>query len=78
MTKESLFANIEVGDEVMRDMCSIREWWKVTEVTDETFTVGLGWMFDKKTGAEIDDDLHWGPKYGRTGSFAVEVRKATN
>lgn len=27
------------------------------------------WEFDKATGAEIDDYLQWGPKFGRTGSF---------
>lgn len=29
---------------------------------------GLIWTFDKETGAEIDDDLGWGPAHGVTGS----------
>lgn len=50
----------------------------VGEVNEDTFKVGSedgtvpwqdGWTFCKKTGAEIDDDLNWGPKYGKTGSF---------
>lgn len=32
---------------------------------------GLVWEFDRITGAEIDDALHWGPAYGITGSFLV-------
>lgn len=32
---------------------------------------GYVWTFDRATGAEIDDDLCWGPRYGITGSFLV-------
>lgn len=31
------------------------------------------WAFDAETGAEVDDELGWGPEYGRTGSF-IEPR----
>jgi hypothetical protein len=31
----------------------------------------LIWTFDRETGAEVDDDLRWGPAYGITGSFLV-------
>lgn len=34
------------------------------------------WEFDLGTGAEIDDFLNWGPKYGATGSFLVKVEKS--
>lgn len=42
----------------------------VSEVTDtEILTVG-GWKFCRSTGAEIDEDLGWGPDT-YTGSFLV-------
>ena len=28
-----------------------------------------GWTFCRKTGAEIDEELGWGPEFGVTGSF---------
>lgn len=31
------------------------------------------WTFDLATGAEVDDDLSWGPAYGRTGSYLVGI-----
>ena len=45
---------------------------EVTEVTPELITCGW-WTFDPKTGAEIDDDLGWGPPPKRTGSYIVRV-----
>lgn len=27
------------------------------------------WTFDPKTGAEVDEGLEWGPKFGRTGTY---------
>lgn len=33
-----------------------------------------GWTFDATTGAEIDEDLKWGPKYGVTGSHIIAER----
>jgi hypothetical protein len=44
----------------------------VTEVTDDTIYCGergVGWKFDRKTGAEVDEDLNWGPPPLMTGSF---------
>lgn len=38
--------------------------------TDES-----AWMFDRRTGAEVDHDLHWGPLYGRTGSYLVPMEE---
>lgn len=29
---------------------------------------------DRTTGAEIDDDMHWGPKYGRTGTYLHDFK----
>lgn len=41
---------------------------RVTGITDDHIICGP-WVFDRTTGAEIDDDLHWGPKYGFTGTY---------
>jgi len=37
-----------------------------------------GWIFDIKTGVEIDDFLKWGPKYGTTGSYIKEIVKSND
>jgi hypothetical protein len=66
---------IKVGDTVIRWLAgTIPMELKVTEVTDTEILCGKrgdGWMFDKKTGAEIDEELGWGPppKFSHTGSF---------
>lgn len=47
---------------------------RVTEVDDELIYCGpkgVGWSFDRATGAEVDHDLRWGPMYGITGTFLV-------
>ena len=57
------------GDTITRMLAgSIQMELKVTEVTDTKIICGA-WEFDRATGAEIDDDLEWGPEYGATGSF---------
>lgn len=33
------------------------------------------WVFCRKTGAEIDDELRWGPQFGATGSFIYAEEK---
>lgn len=48
--------DIKVGDEVTRDMGGITSKLKVTEVTDLTIHCG-SWVFSKRSGVEIDDDL---------------------
>lgn len=60
---------VKVGDVVQRkhargDFMKLR----VTEVTDDMVVCGL-WDFDRLTGAEIDDQLGWGPKHGKSGTF---------
>lgn len=35
--------------------------------------INEGWTFDLATGAEIDDDLGWGPPPKFTGSFLVKT-----
>lgn len=37
----------------------------------ENGVIDCGWTFDLATGAEIDKDLGWGPKYGVTGSYLI-------
>ena len=60
--------DITVGDLVTRDLCGVPMPLKVTAVTDERIICGP-WEFDRATGAEIDEDLGWGPD--GTGSFIV-------
>lgn len=61
--------NIKIGDSVLRLLSgTIPMVLKVTDLTDELIICG-DWTFDRKTGAEIDEDLGWGPKTGITGSF---------
>ena len=68
--------DIKVGDSVGRQLGeggSIM-WLTVTEVDDDLIYCNL-WTFDRKTGAEVDDELQWGPEYGRSGSFIVRVQQ---
>lgn len=68
-----MFKYLKVGDKVTRLLGgSVKMDLKVTEVTEKTIVCGA-WTFDTKTGAEIDDDLQWGPQYGGTGSFLVKT-----
>lgn len=43
---------------------------QVTAVTEDRIICG-GWEFDKRTGAEIDELLGWGPSL--TGSYILAV-----
>ena len=48
----------------------------VTEVTAQHILCGpegVGWMFDRETGAEVDEEIGWGPRFGRTGSYLVPL-----
>jgi hypothetical protein len=63
---------VKVGDTVRRMLAgTIPIDLKVTELTDDLITTGGGWTFCRKTGAEIDEDLGWGPQ--GTGSILVEI-----
>lgn len=63
--------NIKVGDFVIRMLAgTIPMSLKVTELTDQIITCG-DWTFDRVTGAEIDEDLDWGPPPKMTGSFLI-------
>ena len=64
---------LKVGDTVTRWLAgTIPMELRVTEITDTEILCGprdVGWMFDKATGAEIDEELGWGPPPKMTGSF---------
>ena len=58
--------NVQIGDQLIRNMGGIILPVKVTKITEDKIYCGA-WEFDKRTGAEIDEDLNWGP-HG-TGSY---------
>jgi hypothetical protein len=67
------YDNITVGMQVKRILAgSIPMDLLVSEVTDTRIICGP-YEFDKKTGAEIDEDLGWGPETGHTGSYLKGV-----
>jgi len=58
-----------VGEKVVRVIAGEVEMpLKVTAITEDRVICGP-WTFDKATGAEIDDDIGWGPPPKVTGSF---------
>ena len=68
---------VKKGDTVTRMLADqIPMELKVTGVSKTVIWCG-GWRFDKATGAELDDLLQWGPRYGISGSFIRAWRKAT-
>lgn len=75
------FRDVKVGDVVTRLLAGeIPMKLTVTSVTEtliwcgpEEDTPAQGWSFDRRTGAEVDDFLCWGPVYGRTGSYLAGV-----
>jgi len=59
----------KIGDTVTRMLGgSIPMNLEVTKVTADLIVCGA-WEFDRKTGAEIDKDLNWGPPPLATGSY---------
>jgi len=69
------FENIKPGDTVCRMLGgTVPMDLLVSEVTDTEILCGPpdgGWMFCRKTGAEIDPELGWGAPPLHTGSFLV-------
>lgn len=60
---------LKVGDTVTRWLAgTVPMPLKVTKITDDIVECEL-WTFDRRTGAEIDDYLDWGPPPKQTGSF---------
>jgi hypothetical protein len=64
---------LKVGDTITRWLAgTIPMELRVTEITDTEILCGprgVGYMFDKATGAEIDEELGWGPLPKMTGSY---------
>lgn len=71
-----MFRYLKVGDIVTRLIGGeVEMQLSVTEIkTKESIVVCGEWEFDMQTGAEIDDDLQWGPRYGGTGSFLMRKK----
>lgn len=69
-----MLADIEVGDMVNRMLAgTILHVLRVSEVT-RTMIICGPWTFDRKTGAEIDDGLDWGPPPKMTtGSYICQA-----
>jgi hypothetical protein len=64
---------LKVGDMVTRMLAgTIPMELRVTEITDTEILCGprnVGYMFDKATGYEIDEELGWGSPPRMSGSF---------
>lgn len=57
------------GDKVVRIVAGRHTMLlQVTAVTEQLIFCGP-WKFDKRTGAEVDEDLDWGPPPLATGSY---------
>jgi hypothetical protein len=64
---------MKVGDQVTRMLAGhVPMKLKITELTDDHVVCGA-WKFCRKTGAEIDEEMGWGPPPDRTGSYLLEV-----
>ncbi len=63
---------VVVGETVLRFIGGLRTpmLLQVTGVTEDQIVCGE-WHFDKRTGAEIDEDLGWSPAL--TGSYILPV-----
>lgn len=63
---------VEIGQKVTRMLAGkIPMELKVTDVTESLIVCGP-WTFDLVTGAEVDEDLGWGPPPLVTGSFLID------
>lgn len=62
------FQLVEVGELVGRKFAGMIMPLFVSELTDTLIICG-GWKFDRATGAEVDEELGWGPLPLITGSF---------
>lgn len=57
---------LQPGDKVQRMLGPVPMLLSVTRLTPDRVVCG-SWEFDRQTGAEIDDELGWGPQ--GTGSW---------
>lgn len=61
---------VKIGDIVTRNVCGMKMPLRVTDITDTKIVCGP-WEFCRATGAEIDEDLNWGPL--GSGSYIEEI-----
>lgn len=67
------FNRVQVGDIVTRMLAGVVPMQlRVSAIDENTIECG-DWLFDRATGMEIDYELGWGPQFGITGSFLIEV-----
>lgn len=65
--------NIKIGDFVTRILAGCIEMQlKVTDLTENKVVCG-SWEFCRQTGLEMDDELEWGPAFGKSGSYLKEI-----
>jgi hypothetical protein len=70
------FWSVRAGDRVTRILGGAPMVLCVTDVDERLIHCGprgSGWTFDRETGAEVDEELGWGPKFGVTGSYLVHA-----
>jgi hypothetical protein len=48
----------------------------VTAIDHDVICAGLRWKCDRATGAEVGQDLGWGPQFGVTGPFINDCRSS--
>jgi hypothetical protein len=69
--------DVKIGDIVVRNLAGVEMTLKVTALTDKYIICGgdekdhSGWWFDRETGIEEDEEIGWGVRFGRSGSFLV-------
>lgn len=65
--------DVKVGDKVTRLMAGTIEMELTVTAVDEQLIHCASWTFDRASGAEVDEDLRWGPSHGVTGSYITAV-----
>lgn len=78
--RTSPFAEVELGWIVSRNLGGASIELFVSAV-DQRFIhcgpVGAGWKFDRLSGIEVDEEIGWGPQFGRVGSYLTDARRPT-
>jgi hypothetical protein len=73
------YVDVRPGDIIVRTLGGAVEMrLRVTDADDNFVYVGppgVGWKFDRVTGAEVDEELGWGPQFGVTGSYIAGVER---
>lgn len=65
---------VKPGDIVYRYLAGTIE-MALNVQTVENGIIDCGWTFDQLTGAEVDEDLNWGPPPKMTGSYILTEKK---